>query len=494
MEKAAVIFRCNVTLLTIVLCLCATMSSVADSTGVLPVGQPEYDFLYGRMEREHALSRDRFDYQVGPYRFDYDRFELGPLENLKAAQGVSVDLFGFAGERIDVQKEKRGTAFESLRAGFAARPVKSVFVYAAFRLDEELAKDPDYNGKVWRGFAGDVEQAFGYFDTDKFSLVAGRYASFWGPQSSLIFGPHQKLDGLGYTFKLGRLSVSYRLARLDGLSPEEDSTMSFENRYVAAHRFDFHFADNLRAGLFEMVVFGGAGRTIDLFYLNPLIFFHGTQLNEDTNDNTAVGIDFDWQPMLGLSIYGQMLLDDIQIDNDVPTDKEPAEYGVIAGVYVADLMSDFDIKAEYSRVTNWTFNQMLPRNRYMNDGDPIGAVRGTDYDLAQIWMMYWLRDDLRIQATGAHYRQGEGRIDAEWTQPWVDAEGDYSEPFPTGVVEKTSTLALAVNGFVTSFAFVEIEGGANFVSNRNHVDGDDVTLPFVRIQLTAFLSGLVDLD
>ena len=380
----------------------------------------------------------------------------------------------------------RATGYESLRAGVCGQPFDRVGIYADFVLDEELAKDPFYSGKKWRGFAGDMDQAFASFESVRFNLLVGRFGAFWGPQHSLIFSPQQKLDGLAYTARWGRLSVSYRLGALDGLNPDEDSVAQFEPRYIAAHRFDWHFSDRLRAGLFETVVFGGPGRQIDLFYLNPLIFFHGSQLNENLNDNTIVGFDFDIQPLTGLAVWGQLAIDDIQLDNKSRSDQEPDEYAVMLGGYLADLWANTDVRFEYQRVTNWTFNQMHARNRYLNDGHPIGGAAGNDYDLAEIGLIHWWREFLQSSVALSYGRQGEGRIDAPWIQPWVDANGDYSEPFPTGVVKKTTSVALGLKGFVMGHAFVDFEAGVDWVRNREHVGDDNPTLLFVKLYLSLF--------
>ena len=468
--------------------------TVAADTGVLPVGQPEYDFHYELGVRVQATDPRKLDYQIGPYRIDQFRMAGKPFTGLRYLQGSKITVFGFAAEDFRSVKDARAEAYESLRGGFAAVPYQNTFVYASFTLDEALAKDPDYNGKVWRGLAGDVDQAFVVYQKSKFTLLAGRFAGFWGPQKSLIFGKHQKLDGLAYTMRFGRIVVSYRLAQLNGFNPDVVDTVGlFQNRYIAAHRVDVHLRDNLCIGGFEAVLFGGAGRTIDAFYLNPLLFLHGTQLNKGTNDNTVIGFDFSWQPWRNYSLYGQVLIDDLQIDSETAADKEPAEYGVIGGIYAANVLPHIDLKAEYTRVTNWTFNQMLPRNRYLNDGKPIGDVRGNDYDLAQLWVYYWFWPrHLRCNLSASYYRQGEGRITADWTSPWSDAEGDYDEPFPTGIVEKTMTFSAGVRGFVGEHGFVDIEAGLDRVTNRFHIEGEDKTLPFVKLTMSAFIFSPLD--
>jgi len=129
-------------------------------------------------------------------------------------------LFGFASEDFRAAKESRAHTLETIRGGIAGRPVSKLFIYGSFVLDEGLAEDENYSGKKWRGLAGDVQEAFAHFRSGKIELTAGRFASFWGIRNSLIFSRENLFDGVAYTFRWGRLSLSYRLARLDGLSPD----------------------------------------------------------------------------------------------------------------------------------------------------------------------------------------------------------------------------------------------------------------------------------
>jgi hypothetical protein len=457
------------------------------ATGIFPVGQPEYQYFYDLNRRFEAVTPDRLDYQLGPYPTDRLKCRLGPFEKWRTIPDNQLQLFLFAEEDFRAVKDNRNRALESIRGGLVGQPWKRVSVYADFVLDEKLARDPDYTGKKWRGLAGDIDQAYVAWTDRRLTAMVGRFGGFWGVRESLLFSPDQKLDGLTYSFRWGRLAVSYRLGSLDGLHPDNHDGDLFEPRYIAAHRFDFHFSPQLRVGLFETVVFGGPGRQIDLFYLNPLIFFHGSQLNDDLNDNTMVGFDFDLNPTAGVQVYAQVLVDDIQLDNQSQGDKEPDQIGVVAGGYMTDIMTQTDLEFQYQRVTNWTFNQMHERNRYLNDGSPIGSVLGNDYDLISLKLTRWFEEQFALSLNFSSIRRGEGRIDAEFTQPWIAASGDYSEPFPTGVVWKTATASVGLRGFLSEFGFVDLEAGVQNVKNFDNVAGDDRTLPFVRIYLSGFL-------
>lgn len=462
--------------------------------GVFPVGQPEFGYFYDLNLRYESRTPDKSDYQLGPYPMDRFGCELGPFEKWRNIPDNQLQLFLFAGEDFRAAKESHNIGYESIRGGLVGQPWKQLSVYTDFVLDQKLAENPDYTGKKWRGFAGDINQAFIAYTGRHLSAIAGRFGGFWGPRESLLFSPTQKLDGLAYTYRWGRLAISYRLGELDGLSPDNHEGDLFEPRYIAAHRFDFHFSPRLRVGLFETVVFGGPGRQIELFYLNPLIFFHGSQLNANVNDNTMVGFDFDINPTAGIQLYGQMLVDDIQLDNQSRGDKEPDQTGIVTGGYLTDILPQTDLELQYQRVSNWTFNQMYPRNRYLNDGAPVGDVLGNDYDQVSLKLTRWWEQQFAVSLNLSYLRQGEGRIDAEWTQPWIDAEGDYSEPFPTGVVEKTSTVSIGLRGFLTTFTFVDFEAGVESVKNSGHIADNNRTLPFVRAYLSGFLLSGFGLD
>ena len=471
-----------------------SLPGMLPATGVLPVGGMEYDFVYDRLERVDARSLDRFDYQLGPYSIDREAFFWGPFESLRDIPRQSLGLFAFASEDFRSAKEASAQGWEAFRGGIVARPHEKIFVYGNFLLDERKAKDPAYTGKKWRGLAGGVESAFMHVRFGMFEGMLGRFASFWGPRRSLVLSSRASMDGLAYTIRWGRLRLSYRLARLDGLNPDTDSVVQFENRYFAGHRLDVHLSKRIRLGVFETMIFGGPGRQIDLYYLNPIIFFHSSQINEGMNDNTFLGLDFSIKPKTGCKVYGQLMVDDFQVDNSEPGDKEPDQYGILAGAYIADVLPSFDIKAEYTRVTNWSFNQSLERNRYLYEGNLIGSALGNDYDQTLLWLIKWFGDDVAASLNLSYLRQGEGEVTDEFTQPWLLATGTYSEDFPTGVVEKTFTASIGCRAFVKNHFYVSLEAGAQWCRNYRHVSDDSPTLPFIHLQLSSFITSFVDIS
>lgn len=481
-------------LAAIILLLLSQTGMGQDSSGVIPLGNNEFDFLYDRLERSSALALDRFDWQSGPYRFDQLRFTPKFLQSISSVSGEKLAVFGSLAEETRFRTHYDPTGYESYRGGLAARPAKGLFVYGDFVLDQARAVDPTYHGKKWRGLAGDVEQAFASYQTKHFDLLIGRFGSFWGVRHSLVLGPMARMDGFGYTYHLGRLSLTYRLAALDGEPPPTDSIGLFINRYWAGHRLDLHLSNRLRVGVFEAMVWGGPGRTIEPAYLNPLLSFHTFQLNRGPNDNSFVGVDFDYKPTTGLKLYGQLLIDDFQIDKKSQGDQKPNMFGVLGGFYWADLSPKWDLEAEYSRVTNRTSNQFFIWNRYLYEGHPISAALGNDYDLATVSAYRWFGDQIRGAVNLALYRQGEGQITDAWTQPWLEISGPYHEKFPSGVVEKRFTLSLGLKGHISDYLYIDATAGIDRILNRDHIADNSHAEPFVNLKLSAFAGTILGLQ
>lgn len=76
----------------------------------------------------------------------------------------------------------------------------------------------------------------------------------------------------------------------------------------------------------------------------------------------------------------------------------------------------------------------------------------------------------------------------------MQVDGDYSEPFPTGVVEKTTTVSLSLKGYFRTLAVFDIEAGLDRIDNLAHQAGDNRSLPFVRLSLSALFSTIIDAE
>ncbi len=475
------------------------LSAQAAAYYFLPVNQPEYQFIYDFSRREEIKTGFYYyNYNTAPY--DFSRIDVyHPLHDMFGTFGNDkLRVFSFFSEDFRAARLSRGEGYESIRGGFAARPINGLFVYSNFHLDEKLAEDPDYTGKKWRGLAAEVENGFVAWRVKKLDFIFGRFSSFWGPSMQpLIFSSTAKpMDAFSIRLSWGRIYYTYQLARLSKLKliNEIDASSVLHNRYFAGHRLDFRLFDNLNLGFFETIIFSGVNRNLELNYLNPLLFYHADQLNENIDDNTFLGIDLSWYLYNRVKLFGQLIVDDYQVDNDEPGDREPDEIGYQIGLQVVDLFELLDIKAEYVRITNRTYNQINPANKYIHRDMLIGHEMGPDGDACSFSISRWFNQSNMVSLNFLYRRKGEGRIDDPWDTPWLEVEGEYDEPFPTGIVEKTFGAWLNISGFYNKPVFFSMRIGVDDIKDWNHIPGNDKTIPFFQIRISAIISALIDIE
>ena len=480
----------------------ALMADVACPLGEFPFSS-DYEFAFQR-----AVSSGSLDLvpSVGPYyHSDLSRLfkgqTLSPAMNLigPVPEG-DCRLFSIISQGFLAKQGERGQDVFSLAGGVRYQLSKHFGALILFNLDRRKALDPDYSGKKWRGLAGDVETAAIYFKKGNLGLTLGRQRVFWGPQpiNLLLSETAEPLDLFSATYRKGKLRFNFLFARLDGSRPDTVDIARFpdrtfrDNRYLVGHRLDISFGKGFRLGLFETSLFGGEGRSPELYYLNPLQPFHTAQLNEGEDDNTILGLDFTYFPGWQSCIYGQLLIDDFQIDRSSQGDQEPDEIGLMVGLYRAGKAKSLtpDIKLEYTRITNRTYHQRNPRNRYLYRNKLLGHPLGPDADSLSFMVRFWPGVGQQVKLELAYRRHGEGSIYGPWTEPWFDVEDDYDESFPSGVVEKSLFVAAGVKGYLPFFkyvsdhVYVSIDAGYGAIRNAGNTGGKDSSERWLNLSLS----------
>lgn len=492
---------------TLIISMLIIVPSLSFGDTAFPIGQIPFSFDYKLICRT-AISSGKLNRlpPVGPYyssTFDNIFSNREMSSALKMADKIpenDIRLFSIATEKFQSEKNTKTEDMFSFIGGANYQPSKYFGALFMFKLDRAKAIDPDYIGKKWRGLAGDIETAAIYFKKNNLTLTLGRQRIFWGPQPvNLMFSETaEPLDIFSAGYKKGRLSFNFLFARLDGSRPDSIDYLRFpaysfkDNRYIAAHRLDILLYKNCRLGFFESSLFGGEGRPPELYYLNPLQFFHIAQLNENMDDNTILGLDFIILPARSYSIYGQLLVDDFQIDRKTQGDQEPNEIGVMAGLFKAGKPGSLspDIKIEYTRITNRTYHQIIPRNRYLYRNKLLGHPLGSDSDSLSLLVRFWPDVHRYAEIEIAWRRNGEGSIYKPWDMPWLEMEGDYDEPFPTGIAEKSLYIALRAQGYLpfsrytADHLFISLDAGYGSIKNYQNISGANTSTSWLNFSLS----------
>ncbi len=340
--------------------------------------------------------------------------------------------------------------------------------------------DSNYVGKEWRGGSGETVQSFlqwsNFRNSDSEFLVrAGRVYSQLGPgrHGQLLLGVYARpLDQLSFSYlrKLNKkLSARfyYQTASLDKISGH--------NRFLSLHRLEI-LGSNWYVNFSESLLYSRQTHGVDAVYLNPFLFYHGVQLNgPDLAGNTVgtVEIGYSWETN---HVYGEFLIDDVQLDNEVIGDLEPDEVGMLLGFERAG--ENHYLSIETAAITNRTYKTTDRTEWFIHRNVPIGYELGSDIARFNLLNRYYFKEGWHLDTELDVIWQGEGDTNKAWDTPWADPsvtiESGYSEPFPTGIVEQSILLSADVLHYWTWERWLSLGFAYESIQNVDNVkDLDD---------------------
>lgn len=376
--------------------------------------------------------------------------------------------------------------FIAAHSQVGVRSFLGVYPSAAFsfvnvmRVDRGVSDEPEYLGKRWRDITGLTEQAYVNYDKGKYRLKFGRDYVKWGRgfDSSLLFSDYGRaLDHLHFQFDVRRLRLVYFAAQLDPLRLPDSLAQAlhteFAHRYLAAGRFEAEvLPQRFRLAFSQMTLYGGPHRRFEWIMLNPLLLYHGEQLNGDLNGNTAIAFDVMFMPKPGIEIYGQWLIDDFQIENVDSTDLEPNEWGMLIGGRIADPfgLNGATMGLEYTRVANRTYKTKREWEKFLHRRQPLAHFLGNDFDRWLAHVSAYAGRNVWTQFVLEFRRRGEGRISTAFDQPWlvVPAGQSYHENFPSGIVERSLHLRWQARWHPNSHLMISLLASFSHFQNYGH--------------------------
>ncbi|HEX2723757.1 MAG TPA: hypothetical protein VHM24_12640 [Gemmatimonadaceae bacterium] len=346
-------------------------------------------------------------------------------------------------------------------------------------LDNRLNHDPEFEGRKDRRIAGRTEDGYVSGQWKYGEIALGRVARNWGP----IGFSGLQLGNEAYTYdhlygRIGtdRVHVSALTARLENrvLSPGVESS-----RYLSTHRLGIN-RGRFELGLSESFIYTGVGRGLELSLLNPLNVYGLSWRNEKTDGNLSFGSDFAWRTRSFGTFSGQVLLDDVQIDQCDTVCNEPTSYAFTLTAEGLPIKGDQRWFASYTRVSNLAY-----RTPNVSEGYSIylaGLGRDySDYDEVRIGADIALLPRVPLRLYAAHRRQGEGdfrKIYPEKSQYAV------TPVFLAGTVWTANRVGVSGAAMVGRDFRIQGDIGLNHNTNRMNVRGYDATELEGRVRAT----------
>jgi hypothetical protein len=233
-------------------------------------------------------------------------------------------------------------------------------------VDQSNKKDPDYIWKTDRIAAGLIEEAYLQYTGKRGFIRLGRLKRNWGPfydRSILLSNNPFAYDAFEWQFYTRFLefrhlfSVFPRFYSYEDMDPNNKENKL--DRYFVAHTLNFIFGKWASLGVSETVIFSRDNGFPDFQYINPFSIYSVLNTNAEGSANLMLGFQGWAHPFTEkITLKGQVVFDDFQVDNEDIMDQEPMHWACDFGIYGTDLLPmalNHHFSLEYRYLSKWMY-------------------------------------------------------------------------------------------------------------------------------------------
>lgn len=251
--------------------------------------------------------------------------------------------------------------------------------------------------KVFKSNGVDYFQARGYLDAriskhvyvqlghDRMFIGNGVRSLIWSDNTppQLYLRANVKVWKLNYMFQINRMTADF-FGNAGGMQNGK-----YPEKYVAFHHASVNIGKKFNLGVFESIVFSpqdsvnGDKAAFEWNYVNPVIFYRAIEQQNGSPDNAIIGGDFKWNAFRGVSVYGQLVLDEFLLSHIKARDGWWAnKYAGQLGVKYIDAfgVNNLDLQAETNFVRPFTYSHGTNYASYTNYRQPIGHPLGANFN------------------------------------------------------------------------------------------------------------------
>jgi hypothetical protein len=374
-----------------------------------------------------------------------------------------------------------------LYKGFLTRQVVDI--------DSRFLDDGLYRGMRDRGIASRISEAYLQY-TFKYGFARiGRINRNWGPfgDRSLVLSKNPySYDAVEFGLHSSVFEFRHMFAAFPDQNQDLDWGADQASRYLTAHSLNFMLGKFGSIGVTETVVFCRNKGIPDLQYVNPVSIYFTTNTNGEGSGNLMETFQWHLHPFTDkISILGQVIIDDIQVDNKGPGDQEPSHWGGDFGIFWTDFLPSslpHALSFEYRYCSRWLYTVAdNNRNRgesYTYMGKSLGHPSNDNDSLNLSFSMagnnFWAGC-----ANIFYARQGENRVSSRWNDTLhPGALGYRKEPqFPSGTVQQSAGFTLEARGYFKNYVDASLGLCNRWIQNENNVSHPMTYSPTVSFSL-----------
>ena len=243
-------------------------------------------------------------------------------------------------------------------------------------------------------------------------------------------------------------------------------------KYTATHYLAFKPSDKFEVGIFETVVFARENH-FEFQYLNPVILYRAVEHYLDSPDNVILGMNVKWNPIKGISLYSQLVMDEFKLSEvRKQTGWWANKFGVQAGMkYINAFGIDhLDMQIEYNAVRPYTYAHRDTLNNasqysvasYSHANQPLAHPLGANFREALILMRYKPINRLYLQAKGLLTMYGADGPGQNWgnniLSPLETIEQEYGNVIGQGIETNIKAINVDISYELFHNYFVDLQG------------------------------------
>lgn len=307
------------------------------------------------------------------------------------------------------------------------------FIRQTLDVDARYSADPDYVWHQDRGAAGRIEEAYVQADYRHGFVRLGRLKRNWGPfaeRSLLLSSNPHTYDALEWALWGNFFEFRQLFAAFDYASSSRDTDVDVTDtiagkrvpRYLTAHALNIMPFEWLSVGIVETALFSRPTGLPDFQYVNPFSIYTVTNTNMEGAANLMLGFHYRAGPFFNkLSTAGQVILDDIQVDDEDIGDQEPNHWG---GDFEVSLKNALPlpfataVTLQYRYLSRFLYlvtndNTRTGGERYTYLGRGLGAAVN-DGDRWQLCLDMVGKQGWLATLGGAYGRNGSNTVTSPW--------------------------------------------------------------------------------
>jgi len=355
--------------------------------------------------------------------------------------------------------------------------------------------------KTYKDGGYDYFRAKGYV-----TFSPSKYISFqFGHDKNFIGDGYRSLllsdYGNDYLFlkintRVWKLNYTNIFAELTKEYPRRQDTL-LTKKYMATHHLSFNVTRWLNIGVFESVVFSRSNH-FELQYLNPIIFYRYAEQMLGSPDNAMIGFDFKANFAKKFSLYGQLLIDEMNFGKEFDLKSDGFFHGIThpkrwwgtkmgtqLGLKYIDMfgIDNLDFQIEGNLVRPYTYTHRDQQTTWTHYNQPLAHPLGANFTEVISIIRYQPHPKVFIMAKHIRAKYGDDADGSNWGKDiytsYATKEREYDNYVGQGVRTKLNLTDL----IVTYMPWHNICFDFNYRFRRlqSEIDSRDRTTHFVNL-------------